>query len=211
MSAHEGSPRAATVGRGVDRDVPEVVRLHLESFPSFFLSFLGPRFLTEFYLSLVAAPQGILVVARDGGDLVGFAAGASDQRAFFRWMLKHRRARFAVASASGALRNPRTIPRLVRALRRDDQAQEAATAASLLSIGVGPSRQGTGIGSVVMSGFESELSGLGIEDYCLTTDAEGNDLVNGFYARHGHIAVREFRTHEGRLMREYRKHMGPVT
>ena len=44
-----------------------VVEIHLRAFPNFFLSFLGPRFLREFYASFLLDPQGM-----------GYTASASD-------------------------------------------------------------------------------------------------------------------------------------
>jgi len=40
-------------------DIRDIVEIHLESFQGFFLSFLGPRFLSLYYLGICSAPEGI--------------------------------------------------------------------------------------------------------------------------------------------------------
>ena len=44
-------------------DIPTVVAVHLASFPGFFLSFLGPKFLALLYEGLIADPQGLVMVS----------------------------------------------------------------------------------------------------------------------------------------------------
>lgn len=39
--------------------IKSVVDVHLKAFPNFFLSFLGPRFLNEFYGSFLVDAQGV--------------------------------------------------------------------------------------------------------------------------------------------------------
>jgi len=60
---------ALTVRRMTNDDVPQVVRIHLRSFPAFFLSFLGPRFLTLFYEELLTDPSGAAWVTCSDGQI----------------------------------------------------------------------------------------------------------------------------------------------
>lgn len=57
--------------------LPEVVSVHQEAFPGFFLSALGARFLNEFYRSFVTDDLGVGFVAIDNpnGQVLGFVAG----------------------------------------------------------------------------------------------------------------------------------------
>lgn len=51
--------------------IQQVVQVHMQGFPEFFLTFLGPKFLREFYNSFSYDPTGIGFVAEDAetGDL----------------------------------------------------------------------------------------------------------------------------------------------
>ena len=57
--------------------IPDVIKVHLESFEGFFLSFLGPAFLRELYTSLIMDPFGNCLVAQNEDAVLGFAAGTT--------------------------------------------------------------------------------------------------------------------------------------
>ena len=72
------------------QDIAEVVRIHLESFPNFFLSFLGPASLRLLYEEILSSPEGVLLVAEEGErDLVGFVAGVTRQSGFYSRLVGH--------------------------------------------------------------------------------------------------------------------------
>ncbi|MBU1712860.1 MAG: hypothetical protein KKD47_07115 [Proteobacteria bacterium] len=62
-----------------NEDIDRVVAIHLLSFQGFFLSFLGPRFLSLYYLGICSAPEGIgFVYLNSAGKPVGFVANLSN-------------------------------------------------------------------------------------------------------------------------------------
>ena len=79
-------------------DVPQLVALHRRAFPSFFLSDLGPAFLTEFYRGFLTDPTSVTAVARDDrGDVVGGVVGTTAPAGFFARLLRRRLVGFALA------------------------------------------------------------------------------------------------------------------
>jgi ribosomal protein S18 acetylase RimI-like enzyme len=187
----------------VEADIEQLVVVHFRSFPEFFLSSLGRRFLRLLYSEIVRHPCGILVVATVSTTVVGFAAGTVNQSGFYRGLIRRRALAFALAALPAAVRHPVIIPRLVRALRRPAESRDAAAAASLMSLGVDPSVAGAGIGSRLVEAFCSALSSRGVDEVCLTTDAAGNDKVNRFYQRLGFRVARAYETREGRILNMY--------
>jgi len=184
-------------------DIPVVVGIHLQSFPGFFLSFLGPRFLELLYEGIGRHPQGIALVSESDSGIDGFVAGVTDQSGFYKRLIKTRVVRFAGASLGAVLRRPRIIPRLVRALGQSRQSESSAAQACLMSIAVRPGVSGKGAGQALVSAFGEAMAARGIREYCLTTDREGNDRVNRFYLRLGFRLARTFVTPQGRAMNEY--------
>ena len=72
-----------------------------------------------------------------------------------------------------------------------------------MSLAVGPSARRSGHGRSLVTAFAEECRKRGVEAFCLTTDADGNDAVNAFYASLGFSLARSFVTPEGRRMNEY--------
>jgi GNAT superfamily N-acetyltransferase len=184
--------------------VAAAVETHLKSFPSFFLSSLGPRFLREFYQSFLADPLGVGVVAVDADNrLLGSAVGPLDPRGYFGRLVRRRWWAFALAGAQSALRNPAAVPRLMRALFYRGEPPVGKTRALLSSIAVDPSVQGQGVGSGLLQSWVAEVRARGGRGCFLTTDALGNDAVNHFYQRLGWSLESAYSTPQGRKMNRY--------
>lgn len=175
----------------------------MATFPEFFLTSLGPRFLSLFYAGLVESPLGVLLVADLGGEPAGFVGGTTDEAAFFSWLKGRRRWQFVREAATASLKNPSALKRLWRARRRDSEPAGSSYQAVLLTLGVDPERKRSGTGTVLVEAFARELSRQHVDGFCLTTDAHGNEEANSFYVRLGFQHVRTYTTVEGRVMNEY--------
>ena len=184
--------------------IEAVVRLHLQGFPNFFLSFLGPRFLREFYCSFLADPVGVGLVVRDSaGQVIGAVVGSIDPRGYFTRLLKRRWWAFCLASISAVVFHPSCVPRLVRAVFYRGESPSGPTRALLSSIVVLPVAQGRGVGKVLLHGWVEEARRRGAPGCYLTTDAEGNEAVNSFYQKIGWRLESSYSSREGRRMNRY--------
>lgn len=184
--------------------VPEVVRVHLDSFQTFFLSFLGPRFLRELYRGVCSFDKGIgFVSLTPDGKVTGFVVGSTDPSRFFRVMIKRRWWKFALGSVAGVLKKPTIIPRLLRAFLYPARTPAGDHIALLMQIGVSRTSQGGGVGAKLVRAFIDRARDRGAQRVILTTDADGNDGVNSFYQKLGFRKSRGFTTPEGRAMAEY--------
>lgn len=185
-------------------DVNLVVKLHLRAFPDFFLSFLGPRFLREFYLAFLMDPVGMAFVARNGQDgVVGAIVGPLDPRGFFGRLLRRRWWAFGLASVTALLQRPSSASRLARALVYRGEAPVGPVRALLSSIAVSPDAQGQGIGRALVQRWLDEARSRGARGCFLTTDAENNDLVNRFYLSQDWKLESAYTTPDGRKMNRY--------
>lgn len=207
-SVGERDSAELVVRQALRSDVSAIVDVHLRSFPGFFLSFLGPSFLRLFYEGLRRYPDAQLLVAARKGDIVGFAGGVLDETRFFSRLKDDQSLPFARSAIGGALRDPRVLPRLWRARRRDAEAAGNETQATLLSIAVDPEAQGSGIGRELLTAFRAWLANAGVSHFKLTTDAHHNDAAIAFYQHSAMTIARQFRTPEGRHMLEL---VGPST
>lgn len=185
-------------------NVNDVVNIHLSSFPGFFLSFLGPRFLSLFYSGICSVPEGIaFVYLNDNGTPAGFVAGTSNPRGFYSRLLKRDWLKFALASIIPVLKKPSVFKRIARAVSHPSDNPIGDDVAGLFSIGVLPELQGAGAGKKLVQAFLEEARQRGCKRVFLTTDRDNNDAVNAFYSKFGFNVERQYVTPEGRRMNEY--------
>jgi ribosomal protein S18 acetylase RimI-like enzyme len=184
-------------------DVPAVVKVHLESFPGFFLTFLGKSFLRELYSAILADQDGIGFVAKIDNNIAGFVAGTSQPAGFYRRMLCQRWWRFAFASVIPVLKRPIIVPRLLRAFSMPEQVTHQDKRGTLMSIAVLPGSQGAGVGRALVLAFLDAAAKRGLHQVDLTTDRDNNAAANQFYQNLGFVCVRSYLTPEGRAMNEY--------
>lgn len=187
-----------------NKDVNQVVTIHLASFPGFFLSFLGNRFLSLYYSGICSAPEGIAFVYQNiAGVPAGFVAGTSNPRGFYTRLLRRDWYKFMMASMGAVLRKPSVIKRVTRALFHASGNPVGDEVAGLYSIGVLPELQGTGAGKKLVQAFLDEARARGCRRVFLTTDRDDNDAVNNFYQKLGFAVERQYVTPEGRRMNEF--------
>ncbi|MGH3119366.1 MAG: GNAT family N-acetyltransferase [Gaiellales bacterium] len=192
----------ATVRSMHSEDVSAVVAVHLRAFPGFFLSFLGPRFLSVLYRAAVELDEITLVAVSDG-KVAGLVMGSAEPGEFFGKLRRARALQFAYAALPSVLRRPGATLRVARALRKPKEAGKAAGTATLLSIAVDPALQTRGLGRLLVRAFVQRAAARGAVRVDLTTDKCDNDPVNTFYRGMGFRVAREIQTPEGRVLNEY--------
>jgi ribosomal protein S18 acetylase RimI-like enzyme len=184
--------------------VNEVVDIHIKAFPTFFLSFLGPRFLREFYASFLADPVGMGFVACEANKkVIGAVVGPLAPSGYFRRLLKRRWWAFCLAGTGAVFKRPSCVVRLLRAVFYRGEPPSGPARALLSSIAVSPTAQGRGVGKKLVERWVEEARKRGAQGCYLTTDAENNDAVNGFYRSLGWKVEATYPTPEGRKMNRY--------
>jgi len=194
------------VRNATSADIEGVVSVHLEAFDTFFLTSLGPRFLSRLYAGYLAHPSGILLVT-DGpygnaSSVAGFVAGTTDPPTFYSWLRRSRGIAMGLAAVPALVRRPRAVGRrLVSAVfYRGDASPTVASATLLASLGVDPASSGLGLGGMLTDAFVLRSRQLGRERIYLTTDAIGNERVLEFYRRHGFHETSLLDRADGRAM-----------
>lgn len=200
-----GTPEEHPVGirRMLEDEVSEVVAIHMESFRGFFLAALGPRFLDAFYKGVLRDDSGLAFVAIGDREVLGFIAGSIEPSGFYRRLLKNHWWEFGIAALPASLKHPKSIVKVMRAIRHPAAQPSAPGSSKVFSVAVSPHFEGRGIGRMLFSRFSKEASSRGAVVLSLETDAEDNERVNAFYRSLGLKVSREYTTPEGRRMLEY--------
>lgn len=188
-----------------NKHIQEVVDVHMSAFPGFFLSFLGPNFLKEFYQSFIDDETGIGFVAKDSemDQILGAIVGPLVPAGYFKRLLKRKWWAFCLASMKAVLKKPSITKRLFRAVLYRGQSPEGPQRALLSSIAVSPACQKSGVGKALVNRWVEEVGRRGGTGCFLTTDAEENEAVNAFYKKLGWNVESSYVTPEGRRMNRY--------
>ena len=190
-------------------DFADIVRVHMESFPSFFLTTLGPLFLKTYYRSVSRMPDGIVLKAVDeNGAIVGFCAATTRCSGFNKRLL----IRYCIAFGFHALlllfTNFKSLVHLIKNLtKQSDTCDDPGNYAELLSIAVSPCVQGQGVGKALLTALEQEEVVCGVEENSLTTDAVDNEKAIAFYKSVGYSVFYEFTTYPSRKMLRMNKRL----
>ncbi len=185
------------------RDIDSVTRVHMDGFQGFFLTFLGPAFLREFYIGICEDPSGIALVY-DKDSILGFVVGTVGPSGFYKRLIQKRWWKFGLASLRPFIRKPSIAPRLLRAFTLPGTtAKIEPRTGTLMSLAVVQRCQGNGVGKQLVLSFLERCRERQLEIVNLTTDAVGNEATNEFYRKMGFTFAKVFTTPEGRLMNEY--------
>lgn len=198
------SQEKVVVRSASDKDLAEVVQIHLIAFPSFFLTQLGPRFLNVYYSTVLEYSESVFLLALADNCVLGFAAGFVKPNEFYR-KLGDKRMKLACAIMPRLLRSPKLSVRVIRNMfEMSARSQNANESAELASIAVAKNAVREGIGKRLLAEFCGEVFARGADQVYLTTDSEGNDSVNQFYRDMG-FAMSDSFAQGHRMMNRYVK------
>ncbi|MBM3500936.1 MAG: GNAT family N-acetyltransferase [Armatimonadetes bacterium] len=203
-----GEPAAAAKGcrTATPADLPAIAVVHRAAFPDFFTTELGPSFLRAYYRAVLEYAGGVLVVHEADGAVSGFAAGFCAPEGFYQ-ELRGRKLQLAAALLPTVLRRPRMLRRIVHNFRRGagDEPVGPSDSSELSSIAVAPAQGGRGIGRALIEEFVRRSGEGGARYVYLTTDADANEPVIGFYEAVGFTVHHTFEGYAGRRMHEFRR------
>lgn len=190
--------------------INEVVDIHMQSFPGFFLTFLGKGFLKQLYKGFVEHENSGLLVAVEENKIVGFLAYSEDISELYKFLIRYYVVPLAWYAGIAFLKKPCILFRLLRAFTYSDKSKREERYVELSSIGVLPRLEGKGIGSRLISALKYKVN-IGEYRYIkLETDAENNESVNLFYQKNGFILDHKYESPERRKMNEYRYYFDKV-
>lgn len=184
--------------------ISQIVNIHLATFKGFFLTFMGRGFLRQMYMAYIKHDQSGILIAKENDEIVGFLAYSEHISDLYKYMIKHQLIQFAWYSLGAFFRKPKVFVRLIRAFLKPSESIRNERYIELASIGVCPDVKGKGVGSALISKLKKETDFETFAYITLETDVLNNEVANGFYVKNGFHVVREYETHEGRKMYEYR-------
>lgn len=190
------------VRKANNKDISNIVEIHLQRFSSFFLTSLGKSFLKVFYKAFLKNP-GILLVLEDGGQIRGFAAGSRDNRGFFKKLLMNNLFGFAISGVRILITNPLALKRIAQNAGKAEN--NKLIFAELLSIATLENKKG--YGKILLGEFEKEVARENTANLpvSLTTDYDNNERAVQFYRDNGFEIYEIFESYQKRKMYRFLK------
>lgn len=192
-------------------DLCAIADVHQQAFPRFFLTRMGPGFLSAYYRLVLDYPGGILFVVDTGAGIEGFVAGFVDPSTFYVYMAGMKR-RLFWSALTALLRRPALLPRALYNRRKVELSRGTAKPhlSELSSIAVLPGAAGRGHGAKLVGVFCEEARRRGCVQVVLATDADDNEAVNAFYLRCGFTLERTELSGRSRRMNTYVQHLESI-
>jgi ribosomal protein S18 acetylase RimI-like enzyme len=175
-----------------------IAGLHVQGLRDGFLSSLGPRFLAHLYRAMIASPEAIVLVAREGA-ISGFAAAAADPGRFWRDFLRRRFLQIGARLLMRAWRPhvAKGVLEVARHLRREE-----SLSPQLLAIVVGTPSRRAGLGGHLVSRLEEELRGRNAHQLTVSV-RDKNQTARRFFERLGFHPLGRLDVHEGQPSLRY--------
>ena len=183
-------------------DSNQIAKIHLKSFPNFFLTTLGYSFLKTYYRSCAKSKEAISICAinQDDKKLLGFAVGCLNSEGFNKRLIFSNSLEYSYRAILLLFTKPIALIRLFKNLAKNSYKDDKGNYAELLSIGVSPDQNGFGIGQNLLTKFENKVREKGVNTITLTTDADSNYNVLKFYKKSGYKVYYDFVTFPDRNM-----------
>jgi ribosomal protein S18 acetylase RimI-like enzyme len=192
------------------KDSVRIAYVHYKSFPNFFLTSLGEKFLSLFYFTILKSEYGYGVGLYLKNDLCAFAIGSSKTNGFYKMLAKKNMLVYMWSILPVIVKKPKALLHILFSLLNEsnlDTSELGENTGVLLSICTLPEAKGTGLGKKTLTEFEKISVQNGVKTILLTTDNENNDGVNSFYKSNGYVLSGTYSTKERRKMNRYIKNI----
>ncbi|MCU1430162.1 MAG: acetyltransferase family protein [Actinomycetia bacterium] len=180
-------------------DARAMANLHASRITEGFLPTLGVPFLTRLYRRVVLSPVAFAYTAREGDEVVGFVAVASDLGALYRSFLLRDGVRAALPSLPAVVRSWRKAIETLRYPSRTSGAALGTTVlpeAEVLAVAVAPAVAGQGVGASLVRAACAELHRRNVPGVKVVCGA-GNAAALALYATCGFAVATQVEVHGG--------------
>lgn len=177
-------------------DYPKIAHLHKTCLTESFLGLLGVGILRILYKALAKYPGGILFVAMEGDEIIGFVSGVDNVKRFYRFFLKKY---WLKASVPLFLKifSLKTLKKIFETMNYGTSEEIGGLPhAELLSIAVKEEFRGQGASKLLFDALKQEFKNRNISKFKIIV---GCCLVGAqkFYEKMGCVKVAETEIHKG--------------
>ena len=193
--------------------VNEMARLHLSTFPDYFLSMLGLPFMKAVYREYIEDPNAGIVIAEEDGNLVGLLSYMDGTSQVPVNVINSRPLLFLYSAARLILRKPslyRNVKNYYESCKKAKSKVYSRKFIELGSFALYPHLRGNGTGTKMLDYIKAMPDYNTCDCVSLTTASDDNDRVNLFYLKRGFVPVGMVTMPEGKCMTIYQYSPNPT-
>lgn len=145
-----------TIKNATTHELSDIVAIHQQAFPDFFLTSLGDRFLRLYYKCMCKCEEAVTLCAvNDDDKVVGFSTTALRSAGFNTRLIKCNIKGFMIEGLRLLFSKPNSLFRLIKNFsKKSEEVMDNGDYAELFSIGVLPTCQGKGVGGLLLADTE---------------------------------------------------------
>lgn len=196
-----------------NRELQEIVKVHIEAFPNFFLTSLGDDLLFELYRSFLEVKNSGIYIAKIDNNIVGFIAFTERSTLIYYNILKRHFLSFFLKLFKRFLKNPISFFKLIyifkkKLFSKKEKDKKNSKKIRVESIAVKPNYSNRGVGKELIDFLKGNIDFKKFDFIELETDAKNNEKTNYFYQKNNFIKIKEITTDENRIMNIYHYYGG---
>lgn len=163
-------------------DARQIAEIHRKEIKTGFLSSLPISFLTKFYEAITLSPHGVCVVALEKERVVGFIAGTTNLKHFYKYFMSRYFFKAGVHLLP-KLFSINKVKRIVENLLYPKKSSELPKA-ELLVIAIHRGLQGYGLGGRMLNVFVAEMKKCKVAEFKVVVGEELKHAIK-FYEKSG--------------------------
>ncbi len=196
-----------------NEEIQEIVKIHIDAFPNFFLTSLGSDLLFELYRSFIETKNSGIYIAKIDCKVVGFIAFTEKSTPIYYNILKKHFFSFSLKLFKKFLKNPFSFFKLLYKLKKKLSLKKEEKSILLKkvrieSIAVEPNYFNKDVGKELIDFLKKNIDFQKFDLIELETDAKNNVKTNYFYQKNKFVKVKEIIVDENRAMNIYHYYGG---
>lgn len=165
------------------KHINKIANIHHKTFPNFYLTGLGPKFLQTFYNTLIYSEQCISYFAFNQNQPIGFAICVYPNDNIYKKLIVTNKYKYIKIGLNLLFTKPLELIKVFKKIMCSGKLPVDNKQALLLSICIKSEFQGHGIAVNLINMLEEKLKSLNAKELYLLTRKKNNDRANTFYRK----------------------------
>lgn len=172
-----------------DEDVSEVVKLHIENFPTDFTGYPGESLLTLYYDAIIHGSGAVGFVLSVDNQMMGYVCGVWDTKQLNSFLYRQHGIALIFWSFFQIIISPKWVKSLVLRISSKPENLASLTGYELRPIVINSGARSMGYGSILINYLKKDAQKRGFDRIYLVVE-NGNHRAQDFYLKNGFYFVK---------------------